>query len=164
MDGNTRLCTATSAAALKLSFGTDGQPGSYTDIDTTDAILHVGHNPAVAQTVLWMRILDRRRGTTPPKLIVIDPRETFTAKEADIHLAPRVGTNLPLMNGLLNLIIAAGQIDTDYIEAHTVGFQNLKQVVNQWTPERVGSNQDLYSLPSITATGTIQIAPVQPMN
>lgn len=137
MDGNTRLCTATSAAALKLSFGTDGQPGSYTDIDTTDAILHVGHNTAVAQTVLWMRILDRRRGKKPPKLIVIDPRETFTAKEADIHLAPRVGTNLPLMNGLLNLIIAAGQIDKDYIDAHTVGFENLKQVVSQWTPERV---------------------------
>ncbi len=68
MDGNTRLCTATSAAALKLSFGTDGQPGSYTDIDTTDAILHVGHNVASQQTVLWMRILDRRQGSNPPKL------------------------------------------------------------------------------------------------
>lgn len=137
MDGNTRLCTATSAAALKLSFGTDGQPGSYTDIDTTDAILHVGHNVASQQTVLWMRILDRRQGSNPPSLIAIDPRETFTAKEADIHLAPRVGTNVPLMNGLLNLIIEAGQIDKDYIDAHTVGFQNLKQVVSQWTPERV---------------------------
>jgi anaerobic selenocysteine-containing dehydrogenase len=59
MDGNTRLCTATAAAALKVSFGTDGQPGSYTDIDTTDAILLVGHNVASQQTVLWSRILDR---------------------------------------------------------------------------------------------------------
>lgn len=137
MDGNTRLCTATSAAALKLSFGTDGQPGSYTDLDTTDAILHVGHNIASQQTVLWMRILDRRRGPNPPKLVVIDPRKTFTAKEADVHLAPLVGTNVALMNGLLNLIIEARQIDREYIDAHTVGFKTLQETVRKWSPERV---------------------------
>ena len=49
MDGNTRLCTATAAAALKLSFGTDGQPGSYSDLDVTDAIMHVGHNIAFSK-------------------------------------------------------------------------------------------------------------------
>ncbi len=75
------------------------------DLDTTDAILPVGHNIASQQTVLWMRILDRRRGPKPPKLVVIDPRKTETAKEADVHLAPKVGTNVPVMNGLLNLII-----------------------------------------------------------
>jgi anaerobic selenocysteine-containing dehydrogenase len=137
MDGNTRLCTATSAAALKSTFGSDGQPGSYTDLDTTDAILHVGHNIASQQTVLWMRILDRRRGPNPPKLVVIDPRETATAKEADVHLALKIGTNIPVLNGLLNLIIQAGQIDRDYIDAHTVGFEVLKQTVSQWTLERV---------------------------
>ena len=83
MDGNTRLCTATAVQALKETFGTDGQPASYTDIDITEAILHVGHNVAEAQTVLWSRILDRRRGPNPPRLVVIDPRETITAKEAD---------------------------------------------------------------------------------
>lgn len=137
MDGNTRLCTATSAAALKQSFGSDGQPGSYTDLDVTDAILHVGHNIASQHTVLWMRILDRRRGPKPPKLIVIDPRETQTAKEADVHLALKVGTNIPVLNGLLNLIIEAGQLDRAYIDAHTIGFEVLKQTVSQWTPERV---------------------------
>src|SRR5919199_1631174 len=135
MDGNTRLCTATAAAALQETFGSDGQPGSYTDLDTTEAILHVGHNIASQQTVLWMRILDRRRGSNPPKLIVIDPRETATAKEADIHLALRVGTNVPVMNGLLNLMIEAGQINQEYIEAHTVGFEKLKKTVSKWTPE-----------------------------
>src|SRR4029434_7935333 len=53
MDGNTRLCTATAAQALKESFGTDGQPASYADIDLTGAILCVGHNVAESQTVLW---------------------------------------------------------------------------------------------------------------
>ncbi|MBL1178939.1 MAG: molybdopterin-dependent oxidoreductase [Pantanalinema sp. GBBB05] len=137
MDGNTRLCTATSAAALKSTFGSDGQPGAYTDLDTTDAILHVGHNTASQHTVLWMRILDRRRGPNSPKLIVIDPRETATAKEADVHLALKIGTNIPVLNGLLNLIIEAGQIDRNYIEAHTVGFEVLKNTVSHWTPERV---------------------------
>ena len=137
MDGNTRLCTATAAAALKVSFGSDGQPGSYTDLDTTEAILHIGHNIASQQTVLWMRILDRLAGKNPPKLVVIDPRETFTAKKATVHLAPRVGTNVPVMNGLLNLIIQAGHINQDYIDAHTIGFEKLKEIVSHWSPERV---------------------------
>src|SRR4051812_47408767 len=98
LDGNTRLCTSTAATALIESFGTDGQPGSYSDFDVTDAIFMIGHDMAFTQTVLWSRILDRRRGPKPPVLIVVDPRETECAKEADIHLALRVGTNLALMN------------------------------------------------------------------
>ena len=66
MDGNTRLCTATGAAAFKESFGADGQPGSYTDIEHCDAIFLYGHNMAETQTVLWARILDRTRGEDPP--------------------------------------------------------------------------------------------------
>ena len=54
MDGNTRLCTATAAAALKETFGADGQPGSYTDLDTCEAVFHFGHNVAETQTVLWV--------------------------------------------------------------------------------------------------------------
>ncbi|MDP9486241.1 MAG: molybdopterin-dependent oxidoreductase, partial [Actinomycetota bacterium] len=57
MDGNTRLCTATAAQALKESFGSDGQPGSYADIDHADAIMLFGHNIAETQAVTWMRIL-----------------------------------------------------------------------------------------------------------
>jgi anaerobic selenocysteine-containing dehydrogenase len=137
MDGNTRLCTATAAAALKVSFGSDGQPGSYTDLDTTETILHCGHNIASQQTVLWTRILDRLAGTNPPKLIVIDPRTTFTAEMATVHLAPRVGTNIPVMNGLLNLVIQSGNIDNDFIRRHTVGYADLVKVVSKWTPEKV---------------------------
>jgi ferredoxin-nitrate reductase len=65
MDGNTRLCTATAAAALKAPFGSDGQPGSYTDIDHCDALALFGHNVAETQGVLWMRMLDRRSGPDP---------------------------------------------------------------------------------------------------
>src|SRR4029079_17217902 len=123
MDGNTRLCTATSAAALKETFGSDGQPGCYFDIDETECIVHVGHNISSTDTVLWMRVLDQRRGANPPKLIVIDPRKTATAKEADIHLAPRLGTNVALLNTILNVIIGEEWIDQQFIQKHTVGFE-----------------------------------------
>lgn len=73
VDGNTRLCTATAAAALKETFGTDGQPGSYTDIDHCDAVFLYGHNIAETQTVLWSRMLDRLDGQDPPRLVCVDP-------------------------------------------------------------------------------------------
>jgi ferredoxin-nitrate reductase len=137
MDGNTRLCTATAAAALKESFGSDGQPGSYTDLDTAETILLCGHNMASQQTVLWSRILDRLAGPNPPRLIVIDPRTTWTAQKATVHLAPRVGTNIPVMNGLLNLIIQSGRVDETFIAQHTVGYADLVKVASKWTPEKV---------------------------
>jgi anaerobic selenocysteine-containing dehydrogenase len=79
MDGNTRLCTATAAAALKQSFGTDGQPGSYEDVDHCDTLALWGHNVAETQTVLWMRMLDRLAGPDRPRLVVADPRLTPVA-------------------------------------------------------------------------------------
>jgi ferredoxin-nitrate reductase len=136
LDGNTRLCTSTAATALMESFGTDGAPGSYADLDGTEAIFQIGHNMAETQTVLWARILDRRRGPNPPRLVVVDPRRTPAAAEADVHLAPRLGTNVAVLNGLLHLIIDAGQIDRDFIAAHTVGFEALKDIVAKWTPDR----------------------------
>jgi anaerobic selenocysteine-containing dehydrogenase len=136
MDGNTRLCTATAGAALKASFGTDGQPASYTDVDHCDALALFGHNVAETQAVLWMRMLDRRRGPDPPALLCVDPRDTPVAREADVHLPVRSGTNLALMNALQRELIANGWIDREYVEAHTVGFEQLEQTVDPYTPER----------------------------
>jgi anaerobic selenocysteine-containing dehydrogenase len=136
MDGNTRLCTATAAAALKASFGTDGQPGSYTDVDHCDALALWGHNVAETQTVLWMRMLDRRRGPDPPRLLCVDPRPTPVAREADVHLAPRPGTNIALMNAILREALEQGWIDEAYVEAHTLGLDSLRETVDAWTPER----------------------------
>ena len=116
MDGNTRLCTATAAAALKESFGCDGQPGSFTDIDHADVIALYGHNMAETQTVLWTRILDRLAGPNPPQLICVDPRPTPVARAATVHLAPRPGTNVTLMNALLHEIIENGWVDHDYVD------------------------------------------------
>jgi anaerobic selenocysteine-containing dehydrogenase len=143
MDGNTRLCTATAASALKETFACDGQPGSYTDVDHADVIALFGHNVAETQTVLWARILDRLAGEEPPTIVCVDPRETPVARAArshgGVHLAPLPGTNLALMNGLLHEIIANDWIDGDYIDAHTVGFDELQKLVAEYPPEQVAS-------------------------
>ncbi len=135
VDGNTRLCTATAAAALKESFGCDGQPGSYTDIDHADVIALYGHNMAETQTVLWTRVLDRLAAPNPPSVICVDPRRTPVARAATVHLAPRPGTNLMLMNALLHEIIANGWVDHDYVAAHAVGYEELAKRVADYPPQ-----------------------------
>ena len=141
MDGNTRICTATAAAAMKESFGSDGQPGSYTDIEHADAIFLYGHNMAETQTVLWMRILDRTHADDPPRIVCVDPRRTKVAEEAErtggVHLAPHVGTNLALMNGLTRELFVNGWVDQQWVQAHTLGVDDLRETVEPWTPEKV---------------------------
>lgn len=135
LDGNTRLCTSTAAEALKESFGCDGQPGTYDDIDHADVIALFGHNLAETQPVQWMRILDRLAGGDPPRLLCVDPRPTLVARAAAVHLAPRIGTNVALLNALVHEIIRTGRVDHDYVEAHTVGFEELAKTVADCTPE-----------------------------
>ncbi|MFI2102803.1 molybdopterin oxidoreductase family protein [Isoptericola sp. NPDC019693] len=137
VDGNTRLCTATAAEALKESFGCDGQPGSYSDVDHADAIALFGHNVAETQAVLWTRMLDRLAGPRPPSLLCVDPRETPVARAATVHLAPRPGTNVALLNGLLHEVLARDWVDHDYVQAHTVGFAELEQQVAAYPPDVV---------------------------
>jgi anaerobic selenocysteine-containing dehydrogenase len=141
MDGNTRLCTATSAASFKESFGADGQPGSYTDVDHADAIFLFGHNMAETQTVLWSRVLDRTHGDDPSVLVCVDPRRTPVAAEAErtggLHLTPRVGTNLALMNGLTRELFVQGWVDEGWVAEHTVGREDLWAVVSPYDPEQV---------------------------
>jgi anaerobic selenocysteine-containing dehydrogenase len=136
VDGNTRLCTATAAEALKESFGCDGQPGSYTDVDHADVIALFGHNVAETQAVLWMRMLDRLAGDSPPAVVCVDPRPTPVARHATVHLAPLPGTNVALMNSLLHEIVRNDWIDHDYIAAHAVGFEELQKRVAEFPPDR----------------------------
>jgi anaerobic selenocysteine-containing dehydrogenase len=134
VDGNTRLCTATAAAALKESFACDGQPGSYTDIDHADVIALYGHNVAETQDVLWTRMLDRLAGPNPPKLVCVDPRMTPVARAATVHVAPRPGTNVALMNALLHEILRNGWYDEAYVAANAVGFDELQRQVEKYPP------------------------------
>ncbi|GEK21029.1 molybdopterin oxidoreductase family protein [Cellulomonas xylanilytica] len=137
VDGNTRLCTATAAEALKETFGCDGQPGSYTDVDHADVVALFGNNMAETQSVLWMRILDRLAGDDPPAILCVDPRLTPVARAATVHLAPRPGTNVALMNGLLHEVIAHDWVDHDYVQAHAVGYAELEARVADYPPDVV---------------------------
>lgn len=139
VDGNTRLCTSTAAEALKESFGCDGQPGSYADFDDADVIALFGHNVAETQTVLWMRILDRLAGPSPPTLICVDPRRTAVAEHATVHLAALPGTNVALMNALLHEILRNDWVDHSYLSAHTLGFDDLQQTVADFPPSRAAA-------------------------
>ncbi|QIG38716.1 molybdopterin oxidoreductase family protein [Microbacterium sp. 4R-513] len=136
MDGNTRLCTATAAAALKETFGADGQPACYEDVEECDALFLYGHNVAATQTVLWARILDRLEGPEPPLLVVVDPRRTPVAERATVHLPVRPGTNLALMYALIREVLLQGWADEDFIAQHTMGLDELPEHIAEWTPER----------------------------
>jgi len=71
-----------------------------------------------------------------PKLVVVDPRPTPAARQADVHLAIRNGTNLALLNGIQHDLIANDWVDHQFVDAHTIGFDQLRKIVTQYPPER----------------------------
>lgn len=143
IDGNTRLCTATSATGLMANFGADGPVASYADIDQADLLCLYGHNVAEVQTVLWERML-AAKAKNGGRIIVADPRKSPTVRQgADLHLQLRAGTNVALMNGLIHLLIARGWTDADFIARHTVGFEALDAVTREYTPHHVAELCDI---------------------
>lgn len=138
IDANTRLCTSTTAASLMENFGADGPPGCFADFEETDCIVLIGHNAAEQSTVLWMRILAAKDGPRRPRVIVIDPRKTLTVSTgADLHLQPRPGTNVALLNGIANLLIENGWIDRQFVSEHTVEFEEFRETASAYSPARV---------------------------
>ena len=117
IDTNSRLCMSSAVAGHHRAFGEDVVPASYDDLDAADLIVLVGSNTAWCHPVVYQRIQAARaaRGT---KLVVIDPRRTETADEADLHLAIRPGTDVALMHGLLAWCRATGVVDDGYLARH----------------------------------------------
>jgi assimilatory nitrate reductase catalytic subunit len=121
VDTNSRLCMASSVAGHRRAFGADIVPGIYRDIDEADLIVLVGSNAAWCHPVLYQRMMraKRERGT---KLIVIDPRRTATAADADLFLPIAPGMDTALFCGLLAHLADALSLDYSYIDSHTAGF------------------------------------------
>jgi assimilatory nitrate reductase catalytic subunit len=121
VDTNSRLCMASSVAGHRRAFGADTVPGCYEDLDQADLLVLVGSNAAWCHPVLYQRMLanKQKRGA---RFIVIDPRRTDTAGEADLFLSVRPGTDSALFCGLLVHLADNGALDSNYIEAHTSGF------------------------------------------
>jgi assimilatory nitrate reductase catalytic subunit len=121
VDTNSRLCMASSVAGHRRAFGADTVPGVYADLDEGDLIILTGSNAAWCHPVLFQRMVanKRERGA---RLVVIDPRRTATAQEADLFLPIAPGTDTALFSGLLAHLADVGALDHAYIENHTTGF------------------------------------------
>jgi anaerobic selenocysteine-containing dehydrogenase len=132
-DGNTTLCMATAVSGYKRSFGSDGPPGAYEDLERADVILLIGANIADNHPILWQRLEANRAKT----LIVVDPRVTKTAMLADVHLPLRPRSDLALVNGIIHILIESDLIDHAYIDEHTDGFEALYESVREYRPDRV---------------------------
>ena len=136
-DGNTTLCMASAVSGYKLSFGSDGPPGSYADMETADVILLIGANIADNHPILCQRIERNRQRNPNTTVIVVDPRVTKTAMMADVHLPIKPRSDIALLNGIAHLLIRNGLIDREYIDQHTTGFEEFANFVADFTPQHV---------------------------
>jgi len=132
-DGNTTLCMSTAVSGYKRSFGSDGPPGAYEDLERADVILLIGANIADNHPILCRRLQNNPHAT----LVVVDPRVTKTAMMADLHLPIRPRSDLALLNGMIHVAIEHGLVDREYIDEHTTGFDALRESVRDCTPECV---------------------------
>jgi assimilatory nitrate reductase catalytic subunit len=123
VDTNSRLCMASSVAGHRRAFGADTVPGCYEDLDQADLLVLIGSNAAWCHPVLFQRMLanKQKRGA---RIVVIDPRRTDTAGEADLFLGLKPGTDTALFSGLLVHLAESGALDRHYIVQHTSGFED----------------------------------------
>ncbi|WP_327428537.1 molybdopterin oxidoreductase family protein [Streptomyces sp. NBC_01236] len=136
IDYNGRFCMSSAAAAGIKAFGLDrGLPFPLEDIPRTGCVILVGSNLAetMPPALRYLTELKENGGT----LIVIDPRRTRTAEQADLHLAPRPGTDLALALGLLHLIVSEGRTDEEYIQSRTSGWEEARAAAMAHWPEYV---------------------------
>lgn len=135
IDTNSRLCMSSAVAGHLRAFGEDVVPANYSDLYAADLIVLVGSNTAWCHPIVYQRI--RARCDAGAKLVVIDPRRTETADEADLHLPVKPGTDVALMNGLLAWCRDAGALDEAYIDSHVAvpdGFwEQLAEGYDLWS-------------------------------
>lgn len=136
IDYNGRFCMSSAAAAGIRAFGLDrGLPFPLEDIPRTGCVILVGSNLAetMPPSLRFFQELRDNGGT----LIVVDPRRTRTAEQADLHLAPRPGTDLALALGLLHLVVAEGRVDEEYVSERTAGWEEARAAAMAHWPEYV---------------------------
>ncbi|MBN2623457.1 MAG: nitrate reductase [Acidimicrobiales bacterium] len=132
-DGNTTLCMASAVSGYKLSFGSDGPPGTYDDFAHADVILLVGANIADNHPLLAPRVIDNPDAT----VIVVDPRVTKTAMLADQHLAVRPRSDVTLLNGIIKVLLDEGLVDVARARRAADGVDELVDHVQSFGLDRV---------------------------
>jgi len=123
-------------AGLAASLGSGAMTNDIAGIKEADVILIIGSDTSEAHPVIAYRIKQAvRSGKT--KLIVIDPKEIEMAKYATIYARQRCGTDVAVLNGIMNEIIKNGWYDKEYVNNRCEGFEELKSNVAEYTPEKV---------------------------
>lgn len=127
------ICATAGGAGYKYTIG--ARRGTDVEqFENARLILIWGSNPIASNLHFWMRAQEaRRRGA---QLIAIDPYRSLTAEKCHRHIALMPGTDAALALGMMHVLIAEDLLDPDYIARHTLGFEQLKQHVADWTPQR----------------------------
>jgi len=136
IDTNSRLCMSSAVAGYKRAFGADGPPGCYADIELAEHFFIIGGNPAYAHPIVFRRLEAAREANPDIKVVVADPRRTDTCSIADLHLPLRPGTDVALLQAMLNVLIWEDAVDRDYIARYTGGFDALNERVRSMTPRK----------------------------
>jgi assimilatory nitrate reductase catalytic subunit len=137
IDTNSRLCMASSVAGHKRAFGSDTVPGNYEDLELADLIILVGSNLSWCHPVLYQRIVKAKTERPGMRIVLIDPRRTTTADQADLHLAIRPDGDTALFVGLLKSLAERNAVDAEFIAESTNGFGAALDVARGWSLERV---------------------------
>ncbi len=133
-DGNTTLCMASAVAGYKMSFGADGPPGCYDDLELADVVVLWGANVADNHPLLAPRLLGG--GGERPMIITIDPRTTKTAMIADLHVPVAPRGDIALLNGVLRRLLDIGRIDIDDARQRIDGVDELVAHLAEWPVPR----------------------------
>ncbi|MGC9528875.1 MAG: molybdopterin oxidoreductase family protein [Limnospira sp.] len=136
-DANSRLCMSSAVSGYIQSFGSDGPPCCYDDLEQTDCAFLIGTNTAECHPIAFNRLRVYHKKNRNVKMIVVDPRRTQTAEAADLHLAIRPGTDIELLNGIASLLMRWGAIDPLFIDECTRGFSDYTEVIRSYPPELV---------------------------
>ncbi|HEY6870193.1 MAG TPA: molybdopterin-dependent oxidoreductase [Novosphingobium sp.] len=155
IDTNSRLCMASAVAAHSRAFGEDLVPCTYDDLEAADLILLVGSNTAWCHPVIWQRIeaARARRGT---KVVVIDPRRTETAEQADLHVAVAPDGDIALFNALLAAMEERGLVDQAYLAERCVVPERF------WDAASAGVEGLCGDVPPATFTALAQLVAAHP--
>lgn len=136
-DANSRLCMSSAVSGYIQSFGADGPPCCYDDLEQTDCAFLIGTNAAECHPIAFNRFEKYHKRNRKVKLIVVDPRRTPTAEAADLHLAIRPGTDIDLLNGIAHLLMRWNYIDTAFMDECTANFPAYAEVIRHYAPDVV---------------------------
>ncbi len=134
VDHCTRLCHASSVAALLETIGSGAVTNVFADVKNSDVALVTGSN-ATANHPVAATFIKQAQKSGRTKLIVVEPRRIEMADNADIFLQIRPGTDVALYNAWMHVLIEEDLVDERFVRDRTEGFEELKKVVAAYAPE-----------------------------